>query len=727
MKELLKNLNIYQNLFPLEYLNEADKEDLLNIYLHLDKLKRNPKSSASFKGDIERFFLHRFSFNKLSKRLNRLLPFSIPSTELIKIVFNKEHNFMLTTFYNKINSKLKYNNYKPLNLKKEMEIFIDNNKIVKELDIDITNTNNHSIMTLKIINVSSITSFRNLVETIEKNNNLVNYIKIWIHKTDDKRIKTYHKIDIHFNSKLDENEIYSLKDDFERYLQHYIKPMSVFDMIGPSMIGPSSSHTAGANRIGHIARNFFISLKDYILKNKGKKTPSIAIKLYSSFADTGLGHKTPNAIGAGLLGYKTDSKNMTEYGKPDYIENNFNIIDDIKIIFAGYKIEEKLKTKTDNNQPQQGNIAKVTLYLENEEISITGYSIGGGNVEIRYINDIKLADVITGKENYNLKLFLKNAKVNGVINKIYNIKKISKNIMPPFNTMEEFLDYQKESKKDIIDIILELEYSLQFTNKTEIYSKLENYWNIMKESIIQPLKNPKKSDFGLTGADAKKISDYNPQNSVFKNDIFKRAVFYSTSVNEFNAQSGLIVACPTAGSAGIVPGVLKAYQEITLCNDKKIWKALLVSGFLGMILFNDVTTAGADFGCQAEIGSATAMGAAAITYLENGSMEAIVHAFTLAIKNSLGLVCDPVGGLVEVPCVKRNGIYSSMALSSALMALSGVRSFISPDEVILAMQEIGNKLNKDYKETARGGLAKTRDGKEINIKMRKLKQDFFGA
>jgi L-serine dehydratase len=291
--------------------------------------------------------------------------------------------------------------------------------------------------------------------------------------------------------------------------------------------------------------------------------------------------------------------------------------------------------------------------------------------------------------------------------------------------MEEFLDYQKKSKKDLIEIILDFEYKLQYTDKESVYERLLKYWNIMKESIEEPLNNPKKSDLGLTGGDAKKIKDYNPQNGVFKNDIFKRAVFYSTAVNEFNAQSGLIVACPTAGSAGIVPGVLKAYQEIQNCSDKEISNALLVSGFLGMILFNDVTTAGADFGCQAEIGSAAAMGAAAITYLEGGSVEAIVHAFTLAIKNSLGLVCDPVGGLVEVPCVKRNGIYSSMALSCSLMALSGVRSFVSPDEVILAMQEIGNKLNKDYKETARGGLAKTRDGKEINIKMKKMVDKFF--
>ena len=186
------------------------------------------------------------------------------------------------------------------------------------------------------------------------------------------------------------------------------------------------------------------------------------------------------------------------------------------------------------------------------------------------------------------------------------------------------------------------------------------------------------------------------------------------------------MACPTAGSCGILPGVLQAYSEIEKPDRKKILESILVSGFLGMILFNDVTTAGADYGCQAEVGVGAAMAAAALTYLEDGSSEEIIQAFILAIKNSLGLICDPVAGLVEVPCVKRNGIFASVAISASLMALSGVKSFISPDEVVLTMKEVGDKLHHDFKETAGGGLAKTRDGKAVDRAFESEVKRFFG-
>jgi L-serine dehydratase len=152
----------------------------------------------------------------------------------------------------------------------------------------------------------------------------------------------------------------------------------------------------------------------------------------------------------------------------------------------------------------------------------------------------------------------------------------------------------------------------------------------------------------------------------------------------------------------------------------------MVAGFFGMILFTDVSTAGADYGCQAEVGAAAAMAASAIAYLENGNHAQLIQAFTIAIKNCLGLICDPVAGLVEVPCVKRNGIYSSLALSAAMMALSGVQSFISPDEVMLTMREVGERLHIDYKETGRGGLARTRDGKEVDKRFAQEVKKFFG-
>jgi L-serine dehydratase len=171
---------------------------------------------------------------------------------------------------------------------------------------------------------------------------------------------------------------------------------------------------------------------------------------------------------------------------------------------------------------------------------------------------------------------------------------------------------------------------------------------------------------------------------------------------------------------------LQAYHELAKPGKKKMLEAILVSGFMGMILFNDVSTAGADYGCQAEVGVGAAMAACALAWLEGGNSEQVIHAFTLAIKNSLGLICDPVAGLVEVPCVKRNGVFASVAVSAAMMSLSGVRSFISPDEVVLTMKEVGDKLHRDYKETAGGGLAKTRDGKAVERAFESEVKRFFG-
>jgi L-serine dehydratase len=247
----------------------------------------------------------------------------------------------------------------------------------------------------------------------------------------------------------------------------------------------------------------------------------------------------------------------------------------------------------------------------------------------------------------------------------------------------------------------------------------------MKASVKKGIRSKDYSLLKLTGKDANRINRFAKKRSLFDN-IFGRATAYAVAVNEVNAKCGVIVACPTAGSCGLLPGVLQAYSEIEKPERRKLLESILVSGFFGMILFNDVSTAGADYGCQAEVGVGAAMAAAALTYLEDGNPQEIIQAFTLAIKNSLGLICDPVAGLVEVPCVKRNGIFASVAISASLMALSGVKSFVSPDEVVLTMKEVGDKLHRDYKETAGGGLAKTRDGKAVDRAFESEVKRFFG-
>ena len=228
----------------------------------------------------------------------------------------------------------------------------------------------------------------------------------------------------------------------------------------------------------------------------------------------------------------------------------------------------------------------------------------------------------------------------------------------------------------------------------------------------------------LSWKDSNTINKYREKNKTFDN-IYGKAVTYAVAVNEVNAKSGRIIACPTAGSCGILPWVLKAYYELKKVKEDRILESLMIAGFYGMILFDDVSTAWADYGCQAEVWAAAWMAASALVYLEWWDVEQMVEWFILAIKNCLWLVCDPVAWLVEVPCIKRNWLYSSHAISAALMALSWVKSFISPDEVVLTMREIWARLNVDYKETSRAWLAKTRDWKWVEKEFEENNNKFF--
>ena len=178
-----------------------------------------------------------------------------------------------------------------------------------------------------------------------------------------------------------------------------------------------------------------------------------------------------------------------------------------------------------------------------------------------------------------------------------------------------------------------------------------------------------------------------------------------------------IVACPTAGSCGILPAALIATAEILGKSDEECLRPLFTAAGIGAVVARNASVAGAVGGCQAECGSAAAMAAAAVAELAGSTNEQILHAFALCMKNTLGLACDPVAGLVEVPCVKRNGVYAVMAVTAAEMALAGIKSVIPPDEVIEAMDRIGRNMPVALKETAEGGLAKTRTGMEITKRL----------
>ena len=223
----------------------------------------------------------------------------------------------------------------------------------------------------------------------------------------------------------------------------------------------------------------------------------------------------------------------------------------------------------------------------------------------------------------------------------------------------------------------------------------------------------RKSSSGLSGGDGKLLEEYNRAGKNLCGDFLGKVMERAVKMGESNACMKRIVAAPTAGSCGVIPAVLLSYEEYGKVPEDELINALYVAAGIGKVIGENASIAGASGGCQAEIGTASAMAAGALAYLQGGDNETIANAMALALKNMLGLACDPVGGLVEVPCVKRNSHGAVNAVASAQMTLAGVRSAISPDDVIDSMRRIGNEMPASLKETGKGGLATSESARRI--------------
>ena len=226
-----------------------------------------------------------------------------------------------------------------------------------------------------------------------------------------------------------------------------------------------------------------------------------------------------------------------------------------------------------------------------------------------------------------------------------------------------------------------------------------------------------RSRSGMVGGDGAKMREHAVSGKTICGEYIGSVLAQAIEMGESNACMKCIVAAPTAGSCGVLPAVLLPYQEREKLDDATMVRALYVAGAVGQVIAQKASIAGAAGGCQAEIGTASAMGAAALCYLAGGSAQAVCHAAAMAIKSLLGLVCDPVAGLVEVPCVKRNAAGAMIAMSSADLALAGIRSAVPPDEVIDAMREVGDKMDVSLRETGLGGVAATPFGQTMSEKM----------
>ena len=270
-----------------------------------------------------------------------------------------------------------------------------------------------------------------------------------------------------------------------------------------------------------------------------------------------------------------------------------------------------------------------------------------------------------------------------------------------FKSAKELLDLCEENQLPISEVMRQRECILGEVPRDAVDHRMAKAWEIMHASATQPLKKPIKSMGGLIGGEAK-----NKKKNIC-GDVLQKAMTYAMAVLEVNASMGLIVAAPTAGSAGVVPGMMLALQECYRISDQRIVDALFNAGAVGYLAMRNATVAGAVGGCQAEVGIASAMAASAAVELMGGNPQQCLDAASTVLMNMLGLVCDPVGGLVEYPCQNRNAAGVANALIAAELSLSGIRQLIPFDQMLEAMYAVGKRLPAELRETALGGCAAT--------------------
>ena len=274
-----------------------------------------------------------------------------------------------------------------------------------------------------------------------------------------------------------------------------------------------------------------------------------------------------------------------------------------------------------------------------------------------------------------------------------------------FKNAKELLQVCEENNLTISEAMKRREHDLTGADDAEITQRMTEVYQIMKDSARRAIEKPVKTMGGIIGGESSRLHKLAENGKSIFPGIMNRAAAYSMGVLEVNASMGLIVAAPTAGSSGVVPGVFLAYQEEKKVSDEKMVQALFNAGAIGYLAMRNATVAGAVGGCQAEIGIAAAMAASAVTELEGGSPEQCEDAASTVLMNMLGLVCDPVAGLVEEPCQKRNASAAANALVSCELALAGIHSTAFFDETVDALRRVGHSLPFELRETALGGIA----------------------
>ena len=279
-----------------------------------------------------------------------------------------------------------------------------------------------------------------------------------------------------------------------------------------------------------------------------------------------------------------------------------------------------------------------------------------------------------------------------------------------YNTVEELVEAAASSHKKISEIVLEQQAGDMESTIEEVYATMESSFDVMRQSVISGLDETLRSPSGLSGGSAAKLKKTVEEGKNHYGHLLGNAISMALAVTEFNSCMGKIVAAPTAGSCGVIPAALISVMDEYDLPKSDIVMSLFTASAIGMVIAKCASIAGAEGGCQAEVGSASAMAAAALTEIFDGTPQMVSDSCAIALKNTMGLVCYPVAGLVEVPCIKRNAMGVANAFTASELACAGIKSVIPADEVILAMKQVGQLMSTSLKETAEGGLASTPTG-----------------
>lgn len=450
--------------------------------------------------------------------------------------------------------------------------------------------------------------------------------------------------------------------------------ISVFDLFTIG-IGPSSSHTVGPMRA---ARTFVTRLSD---KGVLGDVSKLIVHLYGSLGATGRGHGTDKAVILGLAGESpetVDVDGISEFVQRIETEQAMSLLGDRTIRFD--RREDLIFEKRESLPGHPNGMRFKAFDAEGAELlQRVYYSVGGGFV----VNEDKTDDPV--------------------------IEELSVDLPFPFDSGDELLALCKANEMSISDLMLQNE--MVWRDETDIRSSLLDIWNAMQACVDKGCK----STGLMPGLKVKRrAADMYQQlagqpEAVLKDPltIMDWVNLYALAVNEENAVGGRVVTAPTNGAAGIIPAVLHYYMRfVPGANDDGVVRFLLTAGAIGLLFKRNASISGAEVGCQGEVGSACSMAAGGLTEVLGGNASQVENAAEIAMEHNLGLTCDPIGGLVQVPCIERNAMASIKAINAARLALRGDgEHFVSLDKVIKTMRETGRDMQEKYKETSRGGLA----------------------